>query len=88
MPTPTLAALLLSLSLFLSSCTFDNKEYEDLKVLREEYLTQITELRQVIETTNRNITVTYQELETLRTRLAEEEKDRGLTSDQENAPRA
>jgi septal ring factor EnvC (AmiA/AmiB activator) len=88
MPKRTLLTLLLSLFMLLSlpglsSCTFDDKEYEDLLVLREEYLTQIAELRQEIETMNRNITVTYQELETLRARLAEEEKDRGLTVEEE-----
>ncbi|MDR2350428.1 MAG: hypothetical protein LBF41_07410 [Deltaproteobacteria bacterium] len=67
-------ALAVPLLLLASSCDFDSKEQEDLKLLREEYLTQIAELRQSIETMNRNITVTYQELETLRARLEEEER--------------
>ncbi|MDR2461452.1 MAG: hypothetical protein LBE38_11870 [Deltaproteobacteria bacterium] len=64
-------ASVLSLTLF--SCSFDNKEYEDLKSLKSEYLALITEQRQANETMNRNIAATYSELESLKARLEEME---------------
>jgi hypothetical protein len=39
--------------------------------MRDEYLSQLTEIRQTNETINRNIASAYQELEVLRNRLAE-----------------
>jgi hypothetical protein len=63
----------LSLVLF-SACTFDTQEYDELKNLREEYIAEINELRQMNEILNRNITATYLELESLKARLAEMEK--------------
>ncbi|MDR1165864.1 MAG: hypothetical protein LBO66_08375 [Deltaproteobacteria bacterium] len=62
----------------LSACTLDTHEYEELKALKEEYITQIQELRLANETINRNITATYLELEALKARLSDAEKRRGL----------
>jgi hypothetical protein len=65
------------LSLSATSCTLDSQDYENLKHIRDEYRIQIADLRQANETINRNILATYQELESLKSRLSEaEEKHR------------
>jgi hypothetical protein len=64
------------LALAAASCTLDSQDYENLKNIRDEYRIQIADLRQANETINRNILATYQELESLQARLAEEEEKR------------
>ncbi|MDR2198974.1 MAG: hypothetical protein LBR53_05905 [Deltaproteobacteria bacterium] len=65
-------ALCLPVLCLLSACTFDSREYDELKALKEEYLVRIAEARQANDTINRNINATYLELEALRTKLEEE----------------
>jgi hypothetical protein len=72
-PFRTLAPLAVTAALAFASCTLDSKDYEDMKHIRDEYRLQIADLRQANETINRNILATYQELDSLKARLAEEE---------------
>jgi hypothetical protein len=64
------ALLALSL-LLLSGCGLNRTEYEKMRSLRDEYIGQLSEIRQSNEVINRNIISAYQELDVLRTRMAE-----------------
>jgi hypothetical protein len=55
----------------LPGCGYNRGEYEQLKALRDEYLTELAQIRQTNEIINRNILSAYQEVETLRNRLEE-----------------
>jgi hypothetical protein len=73
MPKRTILSLALALFLGLTAgCTLDSREHDELKALKEEYLVQISELRQANDTINRNITATYLELEALKARLGDD----------------
>jgi uncharacterized coiled-coil DUF342 family protein len=64
--------LLIALALLLlPGCGLNRTEYEKMRALRDEYLSQLAEIRQSNETVNRNIVSAYQELDVLQTRLAE-----------------
>jgi uncharacterized coiled-coil DUF342 family protein len=66
-----LAIILMTVVLALPACGLNRTEYERLRAMRDEYLAQLSEIRQNNETINRNIASAYQELEVLRNRLAE-----------------
>jgi hypothetical protein len=55
----------------LPGCGYNRAEYERMKSLRDEYLTELAEARQTNEIINRNIFAAYQEIEVLRNRLEE-----------------
>jgi hypothetical protein len=67
----TLSALIVLALLALPGCGMNRTEYEKMRALRDEYLAQLSEIRQSNEIINRNIVQAYQELDVLRTRLAE-----------------
>ncbi|MDR1657268.1 MAG: hypothetical protein LBT47_06905 [Deltaproteobacteria bacterium] len=65
-----LPLIVLSISL-LSACSFNRSEYDNMLTLRDEYLAQLSEIRQSNEIISRNIISAYQELEVLKNRLNE-----------------
>jgi hypothetical protein len=66
-----LLASIALLILALPGCGYNRTEFETMKSLRDEYLTQLAEVRQTNEIINRNILSAYQEIEVLRNRLEE-----------------
>ncbi|MDR1296705.1 MAG: hypothetical protein LBO05_04880 [Deltaproteobacteria bacterium] len=72
---PYLAAMMLLLPTMLPGCGLNKAEYDKMRAIRDEYLAQLAETRQVNDTINRNIASAYQELVVLRARL--EQPDNG-----------
>jgi hypothetical protein len=66
-----LPLLLIMAGLLLPGCGFNRTEHEKMLAMRDEYISQLSEIRQNNEIVNRNIVSAYQELDVLRTRLAE-----------------
>ena len=64
-------AIALAITVLLSGCGLNRTEYEKMRALRDEYIAQLSEIRQANEIINRNIVSAYQELDVLRTSLAE-----------------
>lgn len=66
-----LRVLLVLAVLLIPGCGFNRAEYEKMIALRDEYIGQLSEVRQNNEIINRNIISAYQELDVLKTRLNE-----------------
>jgi hypothetical protein len=67
----TLLAMMLTTMALAGSCGLDRTERDAMRSLKDQYLAELSEIRQANDTINRNIISAYQELELLRTRLEE-----------------
>jgi uncharacterized coiled-coil DUF342 family protein len=64
-------AFILTVLYLVPACANNRAEYERLRSIRDDYLTQLSELRQANDTINNNIIAAYQEIENLKNLLEE-----------------
>jgi chromosome condensin MukBEF ATPase and DNA-binding subunit MukB len=66
-----LCAFAILIALTVSACGLNRGEYERMRALRDEYLSQLADVRQSNEIINRNVVSAFQEIDALRKRLDE-----------------